>query len=180
MADVATVKARAFEMWREGKSLQEIETGLGEGWAPGADQLREWVADWTRGAQAAWAPDLSAPHRSGQPLLRELAFASDVFVSRYSLWLIAARIALWTRQPAELQHAHELMRQSEEHLRRIHAFFGRHDAEFPEDVRVVLRELVRVASFQDVQPTAEIFNRQMDDVGQLGRQLKHAIEQALA
>jgi hypothetical protein len=171
------MKERAFQLWRDGTPLVEIEAALGEV-SPG--QLRAWLEDWTRGAQGVWSPDLSGPRRFRQPLLQELAVSSEEFVGQYTLWLIAARIALWTREPAELQQAQDLMRHSEEHLRRTQTFLRRHEAELPESVRVVLRELLRVADFEDVRPTAAIFSRQMEDVTQLVRQLSHAIDEALA
>ena len=44
----------AFEMWREGKSLEEITEEICQicGTLPGT--VRGWVKDWERGRQSLW------------------------------------------------------------------------------------------------------------------------------
>ncbi len=175
MSDSDT-KAQAFRRWRDGAPMGEIVAELG-GTDPG--EVETWLEDWTRGAQGVWSPDLSGPRRFRQPFLQELAVGVEEFVSQYTLWLIASRIALWVGESADLQQARELADHSQEHLRRTHTFFLRHESELPASVQIVLREFLRVADFENVRPTSEIFNRQMDDVIQLGRQLRHAIDEAL-
>ncbi len=175
--DDSNTKERAFRLWRDGAPIGDIVAALGEA---DPDQVEAWLEDWTRGAQGVWSPDLVGPRRFRQPFLNELAASVEEFVSQYTLWLIASRIALWAGESSELQQARDLAHHSQEHLRRTHAFFRRHEGDLPQMVQIVLRQFLRVADFETLQPTAEIFNRQMDDVTQLGRQLRHAIDEALA
>jgi len=175
--DDSKAKEGAFRLWRDGAPIEQIVAEFG---GAESDQVQAWIEDWTRGAQGVWSADLAGPRRFRQPFLNELAAGVEEFVSQYTLWLIASRIALWAGESAELQQARALVDHSQEHLRRTHAFFQRHARGLPGPVQVILREFLRAADFETLQPTAEIFNRQMDDVTQLGRQLRHAIDEALA
>lgn len=51
-------KEIAFKLWRDGRSVQEIQREIDgvSGTRPGS--VRGWILDWERGSQRAWAPTL--------------------------------------------------------------------------------------------------------------------------
>jgi len=53
-------KEIAFELWRQGRPLEDIQERIRQ--QPDADTLprsvKNWVRDWERGAQKTWTPTL--------------------------------------------------------------------------------------------------------------------------
>lgn len=114
-----------------------------------------------------------------QALLRQLGDELDVFQNYYFLWLIAARIAMWTQAPRELEQAREMMGQSRQGLDRTLGFLRRHGGELPPAVQELVDELLGEAQVDGLQPTAEVFNRKTEEVNRISQRIREAIRAAL-
>jgi hypothetical protein len=104
----------------------------------------------------------------------------EQFSNYYFLWLIAARIALWTREPGELNQAHDMMDKSLAELDRIAGSIRRNRLEFSGPIQGLLAELLEAAQAGHFQPTAELFNRKTQEIGRIAEELQGAIGSALA
>jgi hypothetical protein len=108
-------------------------------------------------------------------LLQQLADELEVFQNYYFLWLIAARIALWTQAPEELEQAREMTGQSRQGLDRTLGFLRQHGGEFPPAVQALVDELLGEAQVDGLQPTAEVFNRKTEEANRITQRLRETI-----
>jgi len=111
----------------------------------------------------------------GHALRRQLADELDAFQNYYFLWLIAARIAMWTQAPQELEQAREMMGQSRQGLDRTLGFLRQNRDELPPAVQGLVDELLGQAQVDGLQPTAEVFNRKAEEVNRITQQLRETI-----
>jgi hypothetical protein len=108
-------------------------------------------------------------------LLRQLADELDAFQNYYFLWLIAARIAMWTQAPQELEQAREMMGQSRQGLDRTLGFLRRNRDALPPAVQGLVDELLGQSQVDGLQPTAEVFNRKAEEVNRITQRLRETI-----
>ena len=59
MAQEDNTKEPAFKMWKEGKSLIEIQSVIGSSSKTLSSSITDWVRDWERGKQNTWTPILN-------------------------------------------------------------------------------------------------------------------------
>ena len=111
-------------------------------------------------------------------LLRQVADELNVFQNYYFLWLIAARIAMWTQAPHELEQAREMMGQSRQGLDRTLGFLRRNRDELVPAIRTLVDELLGEAQVDGLQPTAEVFNRKAEEVNRITQRLRETIRTA--
>ena len=177
------IKEPAFQMWLQGIPLPEIRKAT-----CGRSKVLQgcvdgWVKDWERGTQRTWNPEPGSENGSDKRrkgLLRRLQTDLEQYSNYYFLWLIAARIALWTREPVELNQAHEMMDKSLTELDRIAGIIQQNRPTFPQPIRELLTELLEAAQAGRFQPTAELFNRKTQAIGRITEELKRAIRNQVA
>jgi hypothetical protein len=58
MSQENNTKEAAFKMWKEGKSLIEIQEAICSSSKTLPSRITEWVRDWERGQQHTWTPNL--------------------------------------------------------------------------------------------------------------------------
>jgi hypothetical protein len=165
-------------MWLQGMPLPEIQRATCGRSKVLQSCVDGWVKDWERGTQRTWSPEPRGENGRDKPrnaLLRRLQTSLEQYSNYYFLWLIAARIALWTREPVELNQAHEMMDKSLAELDRIGVFIQQNRPEFPQSIRRLLTELLEAAQAGRFQPTAELFNRKTQAIGRIAEELKRAI-----
>ena len=51
-------KAPAFQLWKAGKSLEDIQQAISARSKTKATSVAGWVRDWERGRQQQWAPKI--------------------------------------------------------------------------------------------------------------------------
>ncbi len=56
MASGDKTKKPAFEMWKEGKSLKEIQEKICRATTTKPRSVKGWILDWERGKQSSWNP----------------------------------------------------------------------------------------------------------------------------
>jgi hypothetical protein len=111
-------------------------------------------------------------------LLRQAADELDVFQNYYFLWLIAARIAMWTQAPHELEQAREMMGQSRQGLDRTLGFLRQTRGELSPALQALVDELLGEAQVDGLQPTAEVFNQKAEEVNRITQRLRETIRTA--
>ena len=52
-------KELSFRLWKEGKSLAEIQAQICGDSKTLQENVKQWVAEWERGRQATWKPEIS-------------------------------------------------------------------------------------------------------------------------
>jgi hypothetical protein len=52
-------KALSFRLWKEGKSLAEIQVQICGDSKALRESVKEWIVEWERGRQTKWDPDIS-------------------------------------------------------------------------------------------------------------------------
>ncbi len=119
------------------------------------------------------------PRDKENALLRQLADELGVFQNYYFLWLIAARIAMWTHAPQELEQAREMMGQSRQGLDRTLGFLRQNRGDLPPAVKALVDDLLGEAQVDGLQPTAEVFNRKAEEVNRITQRLRETIPTAL-
>jgi hypothetical protein len=107
--------------------------------------------------------------------LARLAGELDGFATHYFLWLISARIAMWTAEPEELRHAEEMMEAGRSGLARATETLGAWRAEAPRAAQALIDELLRAGAVNGITPTAEVFNRKAEEVRLLVDRAKRAL-----
>jgi hypothetical protein len=127
-------------------------------------------------------PDLAArlrgrAARAAVPPSRFAGLAEDLdgFATHYFLWLISARIAMWTAEPEELRHAEEMMEAGQSGLRRATEALGAWRAETPRAAQALIDELLRAGEVNGITPTAEVFNQKAEEVRLLVDRAKRAL-----
>jgi hypothetical protein len=115
---------------------------------------------------------------NGTALLQQLADELDVFQNYYFLWLIAARIAMWTQAPDELEQAREMMGQSRQGLDRTLGFLRQTRGELSPALQALVDELLGEAQVDGLQPTAEVFNQKAEEVNRITQRLRETIRTA--
>jgi hypothetical protein len=177
------IKEPAFQMWLKGIPVPDIQRATCGRSKVLQGRVAGWIKEWERGTQRTWSPEPrseSGSDKRRKALLRRLQTGLEQYSNYYFLWLIAARIALWTREPIELNQAHEMMDKSLRELDRIAGFIQQNRPEFSQPIRRLLTELLEAAQAGRFQPTAELFNRKTQAIGQIAEELKRAIRNQVA
>jgi hypothetical protein len=52
-------KELSFRLWREGKSLAEVQAHICRSAKVSEESVKEWVIEWERGRQGKWEPQIS-------------------------------------------------------------------------------------------------------------------------
>jgi hypothetical protein len=108
-------------------------------------------------------------------LLTRLEEELAAFANYYFLWMIAARIAMWTDEPEDLRQAHDMMGTGFEGLGRTLAFLRTSRPEMPGALAGLVEALLDAARVDGLQPTAAIFSQKTEEIRQLIERLKDAI-----
>ncbi len=58
MARGDKTKKPAFEMWKTGKALKEIQKVICQKTSTEPGSVRGWILDWERGRQESWVPNI--------------------------------------------------------------------------------------------------------------------------
>jgi hypothetical protein len=53
-------KELSFRLWKEGKSLREIQAQIFGESKTLQESVKQWIVEWERGRQGKWAPDISS------------------------------------------------------------------------------------------------------------------------
>ena len=53
-------KELSFRLWKEGKSLIEIQAKISGESKPLQESVKQWITEWERGRQGKWDPDISS------------------------------------------------------------------------------------------------------------------------
>jgi hypothetical protein len=53
-------KQLSFRLWKEGKSLREIQAQISGESKPLQESVNQWITEWERGRQGKWDPDISS------------------------------------------------------------------------------------------------------------------------
>ena len=53
-------KELSFRLWKEGKSLREIQAQISGESKTLQESVKQWIMEWERGRQGKWAPDISS------------------------------------------------------------------------------------------------------------------------
>jgi hypothetical protein len=53
-------KELSFRLWKEGKSLREIQAQLSGESKTLQESVKQWITDWERGRQGKWDPEISS------------------------------------------------------------------------------------------------------------------------
>jgi hypothetical protein len=114
-------------------------------------------------------PASCAPRPAG------LADALEAYSTHYFLWLIAARIALWTTEPEELRHAEEMMESGRQGLARAAETLRGWGAIAPREAAGSIEELLRAGEVDGITPTAAVFNQKAEEVRLLVDRAKAAL-----
>jgi hypothetical protein len=51
-------KELSFRLWKEGKSLAEIQAQICRNSKPLEESVKQWVTEWERGRQVRWEPEM--------------------------------------------------------------------------------------------------------------------------
>ena len=52
-------KELSFRLWKEGKSLREIQAQISGESKTLQESVKQWITEWERGRQGKWDPDIS-------------------------------------------------------------------------------------------------------------------------
>lgn len=69
-------KAPAFQLWRAGKSLEEIQGEIGARSKTKPSSVAGWVRDWERGRQGTWPPNIKDSQQAVARGTRKLGWES--------------------------------------------------------------------------------------------------------
>ena len=108
-------------------------------------------------------------------LLARLEEELAAFANYYFLWMIAARIAMWTDEPEDLRQAHDMMETGFEGLGRTLAFLRTSRPELPGSLAGLVDALLDAARVDGLQPTAAVFSQKTEKIRLLIERLKDAI-----
>ena len=53
-------KELSFRLWKEGKSLREIQDQISGESKTLQESVKQWITEWERGRQGKWDPDISS------------------------------------------------------------------------------------------------------------------------
>jgi hypothetical protein len=53
-------KELSFRLWKEGKSLRETQVIISGESKTLQESVKQWIAEWERGHQGKWDPDISS------------------------------------------------------------------------------------------------------------------------
>ena len=53
-------KELSFRLWKEGKSLREIQAKISGESKTLQESVKQWITEWERGRQGKWDPDISS------------------------------------------------------------------------------------------------------------------------
>ena len=53
-------KELSFRLWKEGKSLREIQAQISGESKTLQESVKQWITEWERGRQGKWDPDISS------------------------------------------------------------------------------------------------------------------------
>jgi hypothetical protein len=53
-------KELSFRLWKEGKSLREIQAQISGDSKTLQESVKQWITEWERGHQGKWDPDISS------------------------------------------------------------------------------------------------------------------------
>jgi hypothetical protein len=53
-------KELSFRLWKEGKSLREIQAQISGESRTLQESVKQWITEWERGRQGKWGPDISS------------------------------------------------------------------------------------------------------------------------
>jgi hypothetical protein len=56
----ARTKELSFRLWKEGKSLSEIQAQISAESESLQESVKQWITEWERGRQGKWDPDISS------------------------------------------------------------------------------------------------------------------------
>ena len=52
-------KELSYRLWKEGKSLREIQAQISGESKTLQESVKQWITEWERGRQGKWDPDIS-------------------------------------------------------------------------------------------------------------------------